>query len=461
MREKLACLGLITAGAFLTDTAVAQDGAGGNPPVSPHAANPRPANPHAANPHAANPHAANPHAGAFAAPAPGSVLKGSPFLSPAHKRQAQLARSGQQFQPPNVTKAEPKLPPGSIAIIVRDGNGKAVVGQELQLRIVKESIEHGNTESEAVTSTNSDGYAAFKQQVTKSSMNYEVVARKDGAKYTSGPFRLDPRHGQIVTLYVYPTTADINDAFVFSRALYVIQPRDDVFQVQGLYRFENTNPITWVPTDLHIELPEGSSAFTPGNTSGDIRMLAEDGSLAITGSFSPGAHEVSFSFHFDNPGESTARLRLPTPPHMVDVKVLAEVSPNMTFAVDGLPAATETRGNDGQRALRVLEDFLATTAGHPEVLVATITGLPTRGWGPMVAAILAAGLALFGVTSALSSERRNKLDAADRQRARDLLLDELVLVEKAFKSKKIGPKTYEHTKRSLLDALARIEASVS
>ncbi len=431
------------------------------PPSSPAAnaaAGAVPANPHVRNPHAADPH------GGMAQDLPGAsgpLLKGSPFLSAAHMQQARLARAGQSFQPKSTAQAEPQVPAGRIGIIVRDGQGQPVPDQELQLRIVNESIEHGNTESEAVTKTNAEGFAAFEQQVSKSSVKYEVIARKGRAKYSSGPFRLDARHGQIVTLYVFPTTPNIDDAFIFTRALYVVQPRDDVFQIQGLFRFENTNPITWIPEELRVPLAEGTKAFTPGTTDGDLRISAEDSAIVIKGSFTPGAHEVTFSFQFDNPGDSTARLELPVPPHMVDAKLLAEVSPTMTFAVNGMPAATETRGNDGQRALRILEDFLAPAAAgrRPEVFVATITGLPTRGWGATVAALLAAALALFGVTTALTTERSTKLDDADRQRAKELLLSELILVEKAFKSKKIGPKTYDQTRRGLLDALARLEAA--
>lgn len=454
---------------------VAPSAATGSVPVAPSASSnnavrstPGPVDPAGPNPHAVapvNPHGPNPHAnllGQGAAQAPMQLLSGSPFASAQHRRQAELTRGGRSFHPANATVAEPQLPPGSIGIIVRDGDRKPIAGQKLVLRVVKESIEQGNSESELETTTNEQGYAAFLQQPTTSHYRFEVIARSGGAKYSSGPFNLDERQGKLVTLHVYPTTENLSDVFLFSRALYVVQPRDDVFDVQGLFRFENTNPVTWIAKDLVVDLPPGAKAFRAGNPSGDLRAIEEDSSMHIRGTFSPGQHELTFSYQLDNPGNPTAQLRLPVPPQMVDVKAILEASKTMTFSVAGLGAPKETRGQDGQRALMVVADYLGAGTPPPASLQATITGLPERGWGALVAAIIAGAIALLGVAFAVTHDTTDaeRLPEQDRNQARDLLLDELLLVERAFEQQQIGPKTYEQTRRQLVDALARLELAI-
>jgi hypothetical protein len=422
--------------------AEAQAPAAPNADTTPQAAGPLP-------PGHANPHGAM------------KLVSGDPLTSREHMRQAELARAGQQFQPQSGGRPEPGMAPGTIGILVRDGKGQPLPNQRIELRVVHESIEQGNTESTAKTISNESGYAGFVDQNTDSQFNYEVVAHYEGAVYSSGQFNLDRDRGQLVTLHVFPTTKQLNEAFVFSRGLYVIEPRHDVFQVQVLIRFHNTNAITWTPADFGIDLPQGGSAFQPGNASGDLRMIEKKGRVHITGAFTPGQHEIAFNFQLPNTGSSTARLGLPVPPHLVDVKLYVESSSTTTLTVNGLDAATEARGKEGQPALHAGKDFLRTASPRPKELVAVIGGLPTTGSGALIASILAGCIALFGIAFALSTDgkRATRLAETDLGQARRLLLDELVLVERAFVSKAIGPKTYERTRRTLLDALARLEVT--
>jgi hypothetical protein len=62
------------------------------------------------------------------------------------------------------------------------------------------------------------------------------------------------------------------------------------------------------------------------------------------------------------------------------------------------------------------------------------------------------GLAARGDIHIASAEKVQ----GDRARARELILRELVLVEHAKSSGKLGPNAYERAHRTLLDALARI-----
>ena len=90
-----------------------------------------------------------------------------------------------------------------------------------------------------------------------------------------------------------------------------------------------------------------------------------------------------------------------------------------------------------------------------------IGGLPAQGparWGVTAVAAL---IALFGLGWAFQHRGRSKgrraVAGEDLDRARGLLLDELVAVQRALESGAIGPRTLEQTRRQLLDALARLE----
>src|SRR5690606_3566097 len=111
--------------------------------------------------------------------------------------------------------------------------------------------------------------------------------------------------------------------------------------------------------------------------------------------------------------------------------------------------------------LMASQDFVGSGRPAGTTLAAVITGMPGRGSGPWIASVLAGLLALFGVAFAISRKEKGdtSLSQEDRLRARDLLLDELVAVEKAFAAKEIGPKTYEQARRTLLDSIARLESS--
>jgi hypothetical protein len=377
----------------------------------------------------------------------------------AHRRQADLARTNRLSQLENISRAEAGMRAGSIGILVRDPSGNALGGRKVILKRLRESIAEGNQSDELETTSNPEGHAGFVDQSTNSDYQYEVIVREGGAQYSSGAFRMDRQNGQLVVLNIFPTTPNIDDTFIASRALFVVEPRDDIFQIQVLYRLHNTNPVSWVPDDFRIHLPSKAKAFRAATSDGDLQLIEEGDAVRVKGTIGPGEHELSYSYQLDNPGEPTAHLQLPLPPHTVDAKIYVESSSQMGLSSPDLDAATETRGKNGQRALMALRDFLNANATRPSELSATITGLPTRGSGPIVAAILAALLGGFGVYAARAAKQTGPLAAEDRERARNLLLDELVALERAFRGDQIGPKTYEQTKRTLLEALVRIEAT--
>jgi hypothetical protein len=352
------------------------------------------------------------------------------------------------------------LPAGSIVVLVKDGQGQPLSGKQVKLTTTKQSIASGDKVSDKTQATDAEGRAGFVDQGTETSFLYEVTLEEGTSTYTSGPFKLQQNAGEIVTLFVFPSTAEMNATFIVSRALYVIQPRSDAFQIQCLLRIHNTNPLTWIPGGLKIPLPSGWQGFQPGEASGDLKVQQSADAVIINGSFTPGQHDFAFGFQLPNKQDESAVLTLPTLPHLVDARVYLEASSSMGLRVSGFDAAEETRGNEGQYALLTAKDFLFENTPAPATLSATITGLPTRGWGRYVAYGIAGAVALLGLGFAASRDERltPRTVGEDRERAKQLILDELVVLEAAYEAKHIGPKTYEQARRLLMDSLARLES---
>ncbi len=389
------------------------------------------------------------------------LLNGSPFASADHRHQAELLRAGRSPIPQSQNMPGDGVPPGTLGMLVRDGERAAVVGAKVKLFITHESIGQGNTESVRETNTDAQGRAAFTGLSTDSSYKYEAVVEQGGARYSTGAMRLRRESGQIAVLYVFPTTDAIDDTFVITRMLYALQPREDIFQVDTILRIQNGGTKTWSPKDFYVELPSEFSAFRPPQAAGDLRAVVEGKRVHITGSFTPGQHELSFGFQLPNPRTPNIHLALATVPHLTDSRVFLEATENMGLQVEGLRPAERTTGQEGQNALMASSDFLGSGAEGPSVLRVNVTGMPPRGRGNIIASIIAGLIAMAGIAYAKTSANKGtaNLTNEDRARAKALLLDELVALEKAYRGKEIGPKTYEQARRTLLDSIARLETT--
>lgn len=387
------------------------------------------------------------------------LVMGSPFSSPAHRHQAELLRANRSEGLRTQTMPGEGIPAGTIGLLLRNELNEPVAGATVKLLVTHESIAEGNTNTTKETTTDAQGRGGFVGLSTESSYKYEAVVEHDGARYGTGEIRLRREVGHIVLLYVFPTTGNIEETFVLSRLLYALQPREDIFQVDTILRIQNGGSKTWIPKDLYVNLPEGAQAFRPAKVEGDLRTTLDENRVHITGSFTPGTHEFTFGFQLPNPRTSNIQLQLHTPPHLVDTRVFLEASESMGLQVAGLRPAEPTRGLEGQNALMASGDFLAPeSSGAPATLAVTITGMPERSPGALIASAIAAAIALVGIGYAGRRTQRvtTTLSDEDRTRARELLLQELVALEAAHRAKEIGPKTYEQARRTLLDSLARL-----
>jgi hypothetical protein len=243
------------------------------------------------------------------------------------------------------------------------------------------------------------------------------------------------------------------------RGYLYIETRDDVFQFEVLFRVFNVGLVTWVPQDVVMRLPKGFKAFKAQDSMTDVRFEPVDGVGArLKGTFSPGQNEVSFRFQVPKTAQDSAAFHVGLPPHVAEMRVIAEASSAMNLDVDGFDRPVPTANNNGQRVLVAVKQLRRRDEEIKE-FVATLSGIPVPGPGRWVAVLIALGFGIGGVFAArgaFDDAGAGKTAAADKKKARELLLRELVALEAARRAERIGPRSYEQSRSRLIDAVARL-----
>ena len=375
---------------------------------------------------------------------------------------------GARSQPPKVIPA-PDLPKGAIQVILsastfEDVSG--VEGQQVTLLVNKHSIERGDVNTSLVEKTDARGRVSFPPQPTESDHIYRVKTEFGNATFSSAQFQFRSGEGGLrVVVPVFPSTDNLDSLLLLSRGVIAFVPQDDLFAVDFLWRIENYSEKAWTPKgDLGIVLPEGFRALNiRKDVDTDARFEADgDKGVKFAGTFAPGQHDMVFRFHLPTEGKSERKLYIPTPAHLGSLRVILDGSPGMVLTAEGFPAPDVTRNQNGQRRMITTRDFLKEGKRPPDLLTLNITGIPTPPGGRSVAVGIAAVLALAGVGTGLGRKRdagrgaNTRLSKEDRERASELLLEELISLERAFEQGAIGRKTHEQAKRQLLEAYARL-----
>ena len=365
---------------------------------------------------------------------------------------------------PAADESEPdsSIPAGSIVVTLLTPDGSPKPNTPVRLGILRQTVAEGESKEFQDGTTDAEGKVSFRGLKTDSAYSYRVSVKHDAANYAAPPFNLKEAAGQRVKMHIFPVTRDINQALVGGRSIIVTELRDDIFQFEVMFRIFNMGKTTWVPDGVTFSLPKGAKGFVTNEGMTDARVaMVGDQSVELLGTFQPGQHDVTFRFQVPNDHNATADFELGLPPHVAEVRVMAEAAEGMSLNVAGFDAAEKNTGPTGQKLLVTGRQL---KPGEPEMNSVSIqlTGVPTPGPGRWIAAGLAAVIALAGVW--VASRAGGTLAMApldDLKRARRRLLDELVHLETAHSGGDIGPKTYENAKKILLDALARVEAERS
>ena len=259
---------------------------------------------------------------------------------------------------------------------------------------------------------------------------------------------------------MYDVTSDLDEALIGVQAIVYVSLKEDALQVEHLLNVFNVGPVTWVPKDVTMTLPEGFKAYTkPEESMDDTRADEISGKgAALRGTYKPGQASVTFRYQVPLSGEEKQSLRIEMPPHVAQVRVMAEASKTMGLEVTGFPGSQKGQNREGKRLL-VTEKQVQRSEGGVKVLDIRVSGLPTKGPGPWVAVALGAA-ALTAPAVYVAQRQSDGLmpnDArADLGEARDALLEEIVALEKAHAAGEVGPKAYARIRLALVDALARI-----
>ncbi len=361
--------------------------------------------------------------------------------------------------PQDASEPSSTVEPGAITATIVDERGTPLGGVQVRLGVMFQKIAEGESHSESFTQADAAGTAKFSGLAHGSDHAYRITVQRGPAFYSTPPFNLRQDMGQRVLLHVFPSTSDIEAAMVGMRGYLYIETREDVFQCEALFRVFNVGGVTWVPNNVVIRLPQGFKAFKAQESMTDVGATLVDGVGAkLKGTFSPGQSEVSFRFQVPKNVEDTAIFRMGLPPHVAEMRVIAEASATMNLDVESFDRPVPTTNNNGQRVLVAVKQ-LRRRDEEIKGFVATLSGIPVPGPGRWVAVLLALGLSLSGVFAARGafddvSAGKNAL--ADKKKARDLLLRELVLLEAARRKKRIGPRSYQQSHDQLVDAIARL-----
>jgi hypothetical protein len=389
--------------------------------------------------------------------APGALAQGAapgqpvPAGHPAVNAQAAPER--------DAVMPSPDVPAGTLVVRLVNEKGAPLPNTDVKLGILFQKIAEGEQRTEQHQKTDAQGVARFSGLQRTSDFSYRISARSGPAEYASEPIQLKGDSGVLVLLHVYPVTHDISAVSLGALGFVYVETRDDVFQFEVLFRYQNRSLLTWVPTEARMSLPTGFKAFKAGESMGDTRFEEDPGrGVKLAGTFSPGQHNLSFRFQLPRDEESSASFRFGLPPQVAEMRVIAEAAPTMQLEVEGWERTQADVNQNGQRVV-VTRRQAKRGEGALSSFTAELSGIPTPGAGRWIAALIAGALAALGFAvfrGKLGQETQADLQDRDAVRAHGVLLDELVALTRARQEGRIGPSSYESARRVLVDALSRI-----
>ncbi len=355
------------------------------------------------------------------------------------------------FDPPqDVEEADSTLVPGTIAVEIRDADDGPLANETVTLGILVNSIAKGDSRKHLQATTDDHGRVVFAGLETASNIAYRVSSGFQGGAFAASPFQLEHAKAMHVVLHVYPVTRDLQAAVLVVEATIAAEVREDRLQVEEVFTLYNLGRTAWQPDGVTMTLPDGFTAFNAQASMSDQGVDELGGTARLRGTFAPGRHAVEFRWQLPMSGAKDMDFDVGLPPHVAIARAVMPAASDIQLAASGFPASEIRRDGKGQRFL-VVERRLRPEDPKLTTMRIAISGLPTPGPERLVATLLAA----IGVAAGLgfSFSRRSDAPAPDSS-ARLALLGELGELEKARIAGQVGPKTYERTRRELVDALA-------
>ncbi|HEX5658565.1 MAG TPA: carboxypeptidase-like regulatory domain-containing protein [Polyangiales bacterium] len=354
---------------------------------------------------------------------------------------------------PALPVAEPlrSLPVGSIQVVVAAPNGERIPNAEIVLGVMQSL--GGRTEQRA--KTDEHGEYLFQHLPVGTQQAYRVNVLREGAKFSTTPFRLPDDMGYVARVPLLPATTDTRMLFQMIGQT-VVELRDDRLHVSQQARLANAGQdVIVLPKDgLEIPLPEGFTAFTWQDQMTDQKgeELAGKG-FRIRGSLPPGTVTLTWTFDLKRSGDSV-KIPISQPWRTYQYRVISEAPAGLKLRVTDFPEPEAVRDKD--------RDLLFTQKQNSPQDVSTasftikIDGIPTPGPGRWIALVLA----VFAMGVGLVVARNPADDAPDRKLAIAARKQELLALAKQTESElergDIGPQYRAEKLDEILTELALV-----
>ncbi|HEY6462323.1 MAG TPA: hypothetical protein VIY73_19280, partial [Polyangiaceae bacterium] len=361
------------------------------------------------------------------------------------------------FNPPEDTEQpDATLPPGTIVVDLRDADDKPVPHEQVNLGILINSIAKGDSRKHLQGDTDDAGRAVFRGLEQASNVAYRVSAGFQGGAFAATPFQLAQAKAMHVVLHVYPVTRDIQQALIVTEVTVACEVREDRIQIEQALTIYNLGKTAWQPSDVKMPLPDSATAFGAQASMSDQGVDQDGHDAKLRGTFPPGRHALEFRWQLPWSGDKDVDFSVGLPPHVAIARVMMPSTSDIKLVADGFPPSEVRHDQQGQSFL-VTERRMRPDEPKLTSVMLGIHDLPTRGLGPVLAALLAACGVAVGFVLAFGGRGRFKpgRDGNGAGSDRGAILGELLELEKAHDRGEVGPKTYERARRELIDALAR------
>jgi hypothetical protein len=358
------------------------------------------------------------------------------------------------FEPPQDTETEdPSLPPGTIEVDLRDADDKPIPRETVTLGVLINSIAKGDSRQHLQLTTDDQGRAVFSHLELASNIAYRVSCGYQGGLFAAAPFQLSQARSMRVVLHVYAVTRDIQQALIVAEISVASEMREDRVQVEEAMTFYNLGRTAWQPDGVTMRLPEGYTAFNAQASMSDQGVDdAGGGTASLHGTFPPGKSSVEFRWQLPWSEEANVDFDVGLPPHVAIARVLMPSAAGIHLTASGFPPADVRHDTQGQSFL-VTERRLRPDEPKLTSITVGIHDLPTPGPGRLIALLLAGCGVAAGLAFAFGYASKPSKGATKGRRT--VLLEELADLERARAAGEVGPKTYEHARRQLIDSLSR------